>query len=98
MPRAAPTHRTHTIKGDGRQSASKRGYTKRWRKVRRMVLRRQPLCVWCGDVATQVDHIVAMACGGAQYDMGNLQAMCASCHSKKTANEDGGFGHAKAAK
>lgn len=54
-----------------------------------MHLRREPLCRECwvhGRVteATQVDHIVPLAEGGTN-DPDNLQSLCHSCHSRKTA-------------
>jgi 5-methylcytosine-specific restriction protein A len=41
--------------------------------------------------AQHVDHVVPREQGGSD-DWANLQALCASCHSRKTALEDGGFG------
>ena len=42
--------------------------------------------------ATEVDHIVPKARGGPDaWD--NLQALCKSCHSRKTAVEDGRWGN-----
>mgnify|MGYP003651026733 CR=1 FL=1 len=76
-----------------RGSAASRGYGSRWRRLRRMILNRHPLCVHCdGSVAaTEVDHIVPRAAGGNDAPE-NLQGLCKSCHSRKTATEDGGFG------
>ena len=82
----------------GRPSSAVRGYGYRWRKLRRMVLARDPLCAdpfgEHGNIkvpATEVDHIVPLSQGGgASPD--NLQALCKSCHSRKTAAEDGGWG------
>ena len=74
-----------------RGSASSRGYGARWRRLRRMQLNKAPMCVRCGSAATEVDHITPRAAGGSDaFD--NLQSMCKSCHSRKTAGEDGGFG------
>lgn len=42
--------------------------------------------------ATHVDHVVPLERGGARFDEGNLQPLCAPCHSRKTARQDGGFG------
>ena len=53
-----------------------------------MILRRSPLCVKCGQGASQVDHIVPIRKGGARLDPDNLQPLCHSCHSSKTATED----------
>jgi len=83
-----------------RETANERGYTYRWQQVRAGWLRSHPLCVRCeGDgrtvVATDVDHIVPH-----KGDMNlfwdiehNVQSLCHSCHSAKTAEEDGGFGN-----
>lgn len=57
--------------------------TKRWRILRRRVLFEQPLCP-CGEIATEVDHIVAIAVGGAPYERANCQGLCAACHGRKT--------------
>jgi len=86
-----------------RGSAARRGYDARWRKVREMVLREQPLCAdpfgihaARGEVvlATEVDHIVPLAQGGTN-ERSNLQPLCKSCHARKTALEDGGFGRSQ---
>lgn len=58
-----------------------------------MHLARHPLCVECqakGMVvaAAEVDHIVPLADGGTNDDE-NLQSLCKSCHSRKTARESG---------
>lgn len=65
-----------------------------WRRFRAAVLRAHPICEvpGCGIAATHVDHIVPRRCGGADLETANVQAMCASCHSAKTAIRDGGFG------
>ncbi|MEZ4714287.1 MAG: HNH endonuclease signature motif containing protein [Caldilineaceae bacterium] len=59
-----------------------------------MFLRAHPVCVSCAaqgmtTEATEVDHIVRKADGGADA-WENLQALCKSCHSKKTATEGRG--------
>jgi len=75
-----------------RQSASKRGYDRTWRRLRLLVLAKQPVCQACGRApSTDVDHIVPLARGGINA-LDNLQGLCHSCHSAKTAREDGGFG------
>ena len=80
-----------------RQSRGSRPYDRaRWKRLRRMVLARDPLCVIClghgrTESSTHVDHIVALKDGGTD-SMENLQGLCASCHNRKTATEDGGFG------
>ena len=72
-----------------RLSPSQRGYDRRWQRLRRMILAQQPFCVMCqraGRVvaATDVDHIVPLAEGGTSA-ADNLQPLCHSCHSAKTA-------------
>ncbi|MBE3589998.1 MAG: HNH endonuclease [Firmicutes bacterium] len=79
-----------------RGSAASRGYDARWRRLRAMVLAREPLCRACaveGRVtpATDVDHIVPRSRGGTDV-LDNLQPLCHRHHSEKTAREDGGFG------
>lgn len=73
--------------------------TARWRRLRLIVLRDNPLCVHCTQAglvtqATEVDHIVPHK-GDERlfWDVENLQGLCKPCHSKKTASEDGGFGN-----
>lgn len=61
----------------------------RWRRFRTWFLRRHPICVECSAPATQVDHIIPIANGGAKLDESNCQPLCASCHSKKTSAEQG---------
>jgi 5-methylcytosine-specific restriction endonuclease McrA len=38
-------------------------------------------------MATDVDHIVPIAAGGAEFDRANLQGLCGPHHSSKTAKE-----------
>lgn len=74
--------------------------TRRWEKERAAFLRAHPLCAECGRqgrtrAASQVDHIWPhRGDPGLFWDQGNWQSLCAACHSRKTAAEDGGFGHA----
>lgn len=66
-----------------------------WRKIRKAFLAANPMCVCgCGQRATQVDHIVSVR---ERPDLrlvwSNLRAMSASCHSRRTAT-DQGYGRA----
>lgn len=78
---------------DERGTASQRGYGARWRKLRMMVLARNPFCadpyhIHGGQLvlATDVDHVVPKRLGG-QDTFENLEGLCHSCHSRKTADE-----------
>jgi 5-methylcytosine-specific restriction protein A len=85
-----------------RPSAARRGYGHRWRQIRLDHLRHNPLCVEClrdgrSIAATDVDHVVARARGGTDAPT-NLQSLCHTHHSSKTAREDGRFGPRGAAR
>ena len=102
MPYAAQQHQPC-----GRKGRKKRAYaegkradpfysTSRWRKVRLMKLRREPLCVdplgrhkhaGGGPVAaTDVDHILPrLERPDLAYDLDNMRGLCKSCHSTVTA-------------
>lgn len=79
-------------KPDTRPSASKRGYDRKWRRIRVHYLRHHPNCVVCSEPATEVDHIITLAEGGSNK-WSNLQSFCKTHHSKKTVAADGGFGN-----
>ena len=51
----------------------------------------------CKQFATEIDHINPVSSEHDEhfYDTNNLQGLCKSCHSKKTARENGGFGNKK---
>ncbi|MGY8679560.1 HNH endonuclease [Bradyrhizobium sp. UFLA05-153] len=64
--------------------------TTRWQNIRGAKLREQPLCELCLDagrveVATVVDHLVAISKGGEPFPpLYALLSLCASCHNTKT--------------
>lgn len=62
--------------------------TQRWLRVRKRQLAREPLCRECGAPATDVDHVKPRSRGGAPFDPANLQSLCATHHSHKTAAYD----------
>jgi 5-methylcytosine-specific restriction protein A len=73
----------------------------RWRTLRLMFLRLNPLCVQCHErgrlvPASVVDHIISHK-GNVNlfWDVNNFQSLCKRCHDVKTASEDGGFGNTK---
>ena len=96
-----PTHiRERWQLNDARRGTSRqRGYTAAWSKFSKAYRFRHPLCVDPFGLhkgrlvpAECVDHITPLEGGGGMYDEANLQPLCASCHSTKTASEDGGYG------
>lgn len=87
-----------------RGTRQSRGYDKDWDHIRESVLKRdeylcQGECKKEGIYipAKHVDHIIPFKGKDdpRRLDLSNLQALCVSCHSRKTAREDGGFGHRK---
>jgi 5-methylcytosine-specific restriction protein A len=79
------------------------GYGARWQRASKQFLRENPLCRECGNRtppiikgSQQVDHIIPHRGDMTLFwDRKNWQALCRSCHSRKTATEDGGFGRAR---
>jgi 5-methylcytosine-specific restriction protein A len=41
----------------------------------------------CTHRATEADHIINVAIGGAEFDLSNGQAVCSNCHKAKTQRE-----------
>ena len=83
---------------DGRSSAA-RGYGADWRRVRAMVLAREPLCRECARLgvvraATDVDHVESFAGldDPRRLDPNNLRPMCQPCHMARTAAQARGEG------
>lgn len=69
-----------------------------WKALRKRKLQLNPLCEECcrqGKLtkATMVDHIVPVKQGGAALDIDNLQSLCWSCHSRKSAEEGSRWGN-----
>ncbi len=99
-PHARITKTAKHVSGDQvRLKTSERGYGYRWQQARLGYLRKHPLCVHCEakgrvTVATDLDHIIPHK-GDMEtfWQSSNWQGLCRSCHSIKTASEDGGFGH-----
>lgn len=101
MPNKPPTHRPpghNRPRPDTRPNAAARGYNAAWKRARKAFLLEHPLCAECqrqGKLtpATVVDHVVPHRGDMTLFWDGEWQSMCAACHSRKTAKEDGGFGH-----
>lgn len=70
--------------------------TPAWKALRAQILRRDPICRACRMArSSHCDHIQPHR--GDQvlfWDPANLQGLCRSCHSHKTARRDGGWGRA----
>jgi 5-methylcytosine-specific restriction enzyme A len=103
MPQRPPIHRPQGWQAERRarqqQAAdrlnpSERGYDTAWRKLRAAYLAANPWCAepGCTEPATHVDHRTTRRSGGTD-DWSNLQGLCWSHHSAKTARQDGGFGN-----
>ena len=92
-----------------RGTPAERGYDAQWRVDRDAYLGAHPFCTGllvrqadgsyrrthaegCNGVATEVDHIVPLSQGGSNT-WANYQALSHACHSRKTAQQDGGFGN-----
>ena len=76
-----------------RGSPAKRGYGTAWRRLRLVILKRDPYCTigtHCDGLApsTEVDHITPKREGGSDAPS-NLAGVCARCHGAKTAREIG---------
>jgi len=79
---------------EDRESASNRGYDRKWQRLRAYKLRLNPLCEEClkhgiVEPAEEVHHIKSVE----QYPelrlvLDNLESLSKSCHSKKTAEEN----------
>ena len=62
---------------------------RRWAHVRRLVFDRDGYrCRACGRAGRlECDHRTPLEQGGAEWDMGNLQSLCRTCHIRKTTGE-----------
>jgi 5-methylcytosine-specific restriction enzyme A len=68
-------------------SRQRRGYDAEHERLRRQVLREEPLCRACRIRATSVaDHIVGLARGGKAV-RSNYQGLCTDCSKTKSARE-----------
>ncbi len=63
-----------------------------YRRRRAVFMSANPLCVWCKEKSiiepsTVLDHIKPVEQGGDFHDAENWQALCVSCHARKS-NQD----------
>ena len=87
-------HKAYMAQVDAnRGTAHQRGYTARWRKVRKAFLMEHPLCIQCQHegklvAASVVDHIVPHRGDWQLFnDPDNLQPLCKQHHDAKTMRE-----------
>lgn len=65
-------------------------YGRPWQREAKRFLAQHPLCVDCGKLATDVDHVIPHRGDKALFmDETNWAPRCKSCHSAKTAREVG---------
>lgn len=66
-----------------------RGYDRRWRSFALNFLKKNPICSenGCEDLATDVDHIIALVDGGEKFDEKNLRGLCHRHHSARTGRD-----------
>jgi len=86
-------HRSEIMRVYNRAPARRsamREYGGAWAAIRRRVLIEEPVCP-CGATATEVDHRLPLRDGGT-HARANLQALCSTCHKRKTAEEHRGAG------
>lgn len=87
-----PVTKKHQATETARGKTAQRGYGAKWQKFRAAYLAQHPLCVHCeaeGKIrlATDLDHIIPHRGNMTLFwDFNNLQPLCASHHSKKTAS------------
>ncbi len=62
----------------------KGGSTRRWRKIREMVMQRDGCCQQCGQTEGQmhIDHVIPKRLGGGD-EMWNLRQLCQNCNLRK---------------
>ena len=67
-----------------RETAVQRGYTTRWRKLRKMVLARQPMCLCdeCRGENKPADIVHHIDGNAKNNNLDNLLPMNDSCHNK----------------
>lgn len=88
-----PKHKNHGWATYQKDNPNRFYQTTRWKKLRIVVIRRAcGLCANCEKrglivPGNQVDHILPVSQGGAIWDIDNLQLLCETCHTTKTAKE-----------
>lgn len=79
------------IVSEARKASHRELGTQKWKRQRIRVLQRDAYtCQYCGQEATQVDHVISRKDGGS-HDIDNLVACCAPCNTRKGALNEGVF-------
>ena len=95
MPISPKSRQHREPQPESRENSYRRGYDKTWRHLRADILKRDGFrCQRCGKYGNHsfhVDHIKPFngPDDPLRLDEENLQVLCPSCHSQKTAKEDG---------
>lgn len=90
MPKAAPIHRRkvsgiRTHGGNRQKTRALATSSREWLRLRQVILLRDAYtCRACGGIGNQVDHIDGDSHNNNEL---NLQVLCGSCHSSKTAKD-----------
>lgn len=72
-----------------RGPSSQRGYDAAWKKCRALFLLKHARCE-CGARAVDVDHVKSVSeRPDLRLSWSNLRPMCHSCHSRRTARDQG---------
>ena len=88
--------RTREYRSAESKARQKQYGTQRWREFAKRYIAQHPTCVRCGQLSKHCDHVDGEGLSGPRaWDPDNLQALCHSCHSYKTAIADGSFGRAR---
>ena len=90
LPPEEAERRRQALYNKRRPTPKQQGYDGAWRALRKVFLHRHPACVWCGQAANEVDHIVPVRLDPSRrLDWANLRAACTPCHSRHTATTTG---------
>jgi hypothetical protein len=66
---------------------------RRWRKVRKLRLARNPSCCGCGAPASQVDHLDDTgykdntSTGNSWLNVAMTRSLCTTCHARRSARQ-----------
>lgn len=88
-------HRKRTSRWAGGHANRAFYSTPEWRQLSRTIIDEHRICPgWptgnrCGQRTTDADHIIPIEHGGPPLDPTNIEALCHSCHARKTAHETG---------